>query len=278
MFEQKIKFIFIFLNENLFGNNKNRIKKAKKNLKNIKIKGEKYFNESPIIGKEVPQIKEAKSNNSIIEILDFKILIMNLDKIFEEWQNNNHRIMEKIKRKVKNEKIIEAFLKVPRNLFVENEPFEDIAVYYDLGQTSSQPSLIAEMLELLEIKKDDKVLEIGTGSGYLTALLCELSYFVYSIDIFQEFIIRADEKLKLLNYKNYKLFVRDGNYGLEEFSPYDKIIVSAYVETIPISLLEQLNLEGIMVIPVGKKNFQHLYKIIKYEAVSFVPLLNTLKF
>ncbi|MDT7879786.1 MAG: protein-L-isoaspartate O-methyltransferase [Candidatus Hydrothermia bacterium] len=203
---------------------------------------------------------------------------MNLDKIFEEWQNNNHKIMEKIKRKVKNEKIIEAFLKVPRNLFVENEPFEDIAVYYDLGQTSSQPSLIAEMLELLEIKKDDKVLEIGTGSGYLTALLCELSYFVYSIDIFQEFIIRADEKLKLLNYKNYKLFVRDGNYGLEEFSPYDKIIVSAYVENIPISLLEQLNLEGIMVIPVGKKNFQHLYKIIKYEAVSFVPLLNTLKF
>ena len=214
----------------------------------------------------------------ITEILDFKILIMNLDKIFEEWQNNNHKIMEKIKRKVKNEKIIEAFLKVPRNLFVENEPFEDIAVYYDLGQTSSQPSLIAEMLELLEIKKDDKILEIGTGSGYLTALLCELSYFVYSIDIFQEFIIRADEKLKLLNYKNYKLFVRDGNYGLEEFSPYDKIIVSAYVETIPISLLEQLNLEGIMVIPVGKKNFQHLYKIIKYEAVSFVPLLNTLKF
>jgi protein-L-isoaspartate(D-aspartate) O-methyltransferase len=203
---------------------------------------------------------------------------MNLDKIFEEWQNNNHKIMEKIKRKVKNEKIIEAFLKVPRNLFVENEPFEDIAVYYELGQTSSQPSLIAEMLELLEIKKDDKVLEIGTGSGYLTALLCELSYFVYSIDIFQEFIIRADEKLKLLNYKNYKLFVRDGNYGLEEFSPYDKIIVSAYVENIPISLLEQLNLEGIMVIPVGKKNFQHLYKIIKYEAVSFVPLLNTLKF
>jgi protein-L-isoaspartate(D-aspartate) O-methyltransferase len=203
---------------------------------------------------------------------------MNLDKIFEEWQNNNYKIMEKIKRKVKNEKIIEAFLKVPRNLFVENEPFEDIAVYYDLGQTSSQPSLIAEMLELLEIKKDDKVLEIGTGSGYLTALLCELSYFVYSIDIFQEFIIRADEKLKLLNYKNYKLFVRDGNYGLEEFSPYDKIIVSAYVENIPISLLEQLNLEGIMVIPIGKKNFQHLYKIIKYEAVSFVPLLNTLKF
>jgi len=203
---------------------------------------------------------------------------MNLDKIFEEWQNNNYKIMEKIKRKVKNEKIIEAFLKVPRNLFVENEPFEDIAVYYDLGQTSSQPSLIAEMLELLEIKKDDKVLEIGTGSGYLTALLCELSYFVYSIDIFQEFIIRANEKLKLLNYKNYKLFVRDGNYGLEEFSPYDKIIVSAYVENIPISLLEQLNLEGIMVIPVGKKNFQHLYKIIKYEAVSFVPLLNTLKF
>jgi protein-L-isoaspartate(D-aspartate) O-methyltransferase len=203
---------------------------------------------------------------------------MNLDKIFEEWQNNNYKIMGKIKRKVKNEKIIEAFLKVPRNLFVENEPFEDIAVYYDLGQTSSQPSLIAEMLELLEIKKDDKVLEIGTGSGYLTALLCELSYFVYSIDIFQEFIIRADEKLKLLNYKNYKLFVRDGNYGLEEFSPYDKIIVSAYVENIPISLLEQLNLEGIMVIPVGKKNFQHLYKIIKYEAVSFVPLLNTLKF
>jgi|DewCreStandDraft_1066081.scaffolds.fasta_scaffold03133_3 protein-L-isoaspartate(D-aspartate) O-methyltransferase len=205
---------------------------------------------------------------------------MNLDSIFEEWKNNNYKILENIKRKIKNEKIIEAFNKIPRNLFVENEPFEDRAVYYDLGQTSSQPSLIAEMLELLEIKKDDKVLEIGTGSGYLTALLCELSYFVYSIDIFEEFIMRADEKLKLLNYKNYKLFVRDGNYGLVEFSPYDKIILSAYVENVPINLLEQLKVGGIIVIPIGKKNFQHLYKIIKGEAVSFVPLisLNTLKF
>ncbi len=197
---------------------------------------------------------------------------MDLDNIFEEWENNNYKIIENIKRKVKDKKIVEAFIKVPRNLFVENEPFEDKAVYYALGQTSSQPSLIAEMLELLEINKNDKVLEIGTGSGYLTALLCELAHFVYSIDIFEEFIIKADEKLKLLNYKNYKLLRRDGNYGLVEFSPYDKIIVSAYVENIPIRLLEQLNLRGIIVIPIGKKDLQHLYKIIKYEAVSFVPL------
>ncbi|MCX7947283.1 MAG: protein-L-isoaspartate O-methyltransferase [candidate division WOR-3 bacterium] len=174
---------------------------------------------------------------------------------------------------MKDEKIINAFEKIPRNLFVENEPFEDKAVYLKLNQTSSQPSLIAKMLELLEIKPTDTILEIGTGSGYLTAILCEISHFVYSIDIFSEFIEETDKKLKLLGYKNYKLLVRDGNYGLAEFSPYEKIIASAYFESIPTALLEQLTIDGILVLPVGNKQLQYIYKVIKKEAVLFVPIV-----
>lgn len=129
------------------------------------------------------------------------------------------------------------------------------------------------MLELLEIKPTDTILEIGTGSGYLTAILCEISHFVYSIDIFSEFIEETDKKLKLLGYKNYKLLVRDGNYGLAEFSPYEKIIASAYFESIPTALLEQLTIDGILVLPVGNKQLQYIYKVIKKEAVLFVPIV-----
>jgi len=198
---------------------------------------------------------------------------MNLDEIIKKWNENNFKIIENVRNSVKKEKIIKAFEKIPRNLFVENEPFEDKAVYYDLGQTSSQPSLLAKMLELLEINYKDKVLEIGTGSGYLTAILCELSNFVFSIDIFEDFIKRADEKLKLLGYSNYKLLLRDGCYGLKEFSPYNKIIVSAYFKEIPSVLLEQLDLNGILVLPVGNERIQFIYKIVKKEPVLFVPMI-----
>ncbi|MEM5880940.1 MAG: protein-L-isoaspartate O-methyltransferase [candidate division WOR-3 bacterium] len=197
----------------------------------------------------------------------------NLTEIIKEWKENNYKIMERIERYVKDERIKNAFEKIPRNLFVKIDPFEDKPVYYAHGQTSSQPSLIAKMLELLEIKESDKVLEIGTGSGYLTAILCELSFFVYSIDIIEEFLIEADKKLKLLNYSNYKLLLRDGCKGLKEFSPYDKIIASAYFENISVDLLEQVYEGGIIVLPAGRKELQYIYKIVKYEPVLFVPMI-----
>ncbi len=197
----------------------------------------------------------------------------NLKKFIEEWQANNFNIIKNIKIRIKNERIISVFEKIPRNLFVENDAFEDKAVYYKCAQTSSQPSLIAKMIDLLEIKEDDIVLEIGTGSGYLTAILCELCKFVYSIDIFEEFIFEADKKLKMLGYSNYKLLLKDGCKGLDDFAPYDKIIVSAYFENIPTILLEQLKEGGTIVLPVGNKEVQHIYKIVKYEAVLFVPMI-----
>ncbi|MEO0203012.1 MAG: protein-L-isoaspartate O-methyltransferase [candidate division WOR-3 bacterium] len=195
-----------------------------------------------------------------------------LEEIMRDWENNNQNILQAIRRSIKDEKIIRAFEKIPRNLFVEHEPFLDRAVYFK-GQTSSQPSLIAKMLELLEINENDKVLEIGTGSGYLTAILCELSYFVYSIDIIEEFILEAEKKLKLLKYSNYKLLLRDGCKGLKEFSPYNKIIVSAYFENFPIDLLEQLYEGGIIVLPIGRKELQYIYKIVKHDPVLFVPMI-----
>ncbi len=196
-----------------------------------------------------------------------------LRKIIEEWKANNSNIMGNIKRSIRNERIISAFEKIPRNLFVEKGAFEDKAVYYKSAQTSSQPSLIAKMVDLLKIKENDIVLEIGTGTGYLTAILCELSKFVYSIDIFEEFLIESDRKLKMLGYSNYKLLLRDGCKGLDDFAPYDKIIVSAYFENVPTALLEQLKEGGIIVLPIGNKEVQHIYKIVKYEAVLFVPMI-----
>ena len=139
------------------------------------------------------------------------------------------------------------------------------------------------MTDALNLNKKDKVLEVGTGSGYQTAILAELAKKVYTIELYKELSERAENILKKLNYKNIYFIVGDGKKGFEKESPYDKIIITAAAKTLPEPLLKQLKIKGIMVLPFGGSFVQHLlritklskdkYKKEKLEDVLFVPLV-----
>ncbi len=208
---------------------------------------------------------------------------MELEKILREWEENRHLLLSSVYASTPTTpRLREALEKVPRNLFVPSPyAFIDRAIPIESGQTTSQPSVIARMIYLLNVHENHRVLEVGTGSGYQTALLCELAREVYSIDIHENLVREAAEKLKLLGYENCHLKVGNGCYGWEEYAPYDRIIVSARAEEIPPALLEQLKDGGIMVIPLGGPELQFLTRVVKKDGeiymerdipVLFVPL------
>ncbi len=191
-----------------------------------------------------------------------------------------------IKRGIKDKNVIEAMKNIPRDLFVLDKEkdlsYEDYPLPIGYGQTISQPYIVALMTEALELTPHDKVLEIGTGSGYQTAILASIAKEVYTIERINELLEASKKVLEELKFKNINFFNKNGWFGLEEFAPYDKIIVTAAPVEIPNSLIEQLKIDGIMVIPVGDYVSQFLYKIKKnkkgiekeiLEAVRFVPLL-----
>lgn len=160
-----------------------------------------------------------------------------------------------IPRGIMNEMVLEAFRKVPRHEFVPKDLWSSAYNDYPLpigeGQTISQPYMVALMTECLELKGRERILEIGTGSGYQTAILAELTKELYSVERFKSLADNAGEALKRLGYKNFKIKVGDGTLGWEEFAPYDGIIVTAGSPGIPESLIAQLNNGGKLVIPVG---------------------------
>lgn len=191
-----------------------------------------------------------------------------------------------VARGISDRRVIEAFLRVPRHLFVPKE-YEDLA-YQDSplpigsGQTISQPYIVALMLELLELREDHRVLEVGTGSGYQTALLAELVSEVYSIERIPELLDEARERLRRLGYTNVFLFVGDGSKGLPEFAPYDRIIVSACARRIYEAWIEELKDEGLIVLPLEDKRGQNLIRARKrgekliienHGGCVFVPLI-----
>jgi len=189
------------------------------------------------------------------------------------------------KRGIKDKRVLEAMLKVERHKFVgeSQKPFayEDRPLPIGYGQTISQPYIVALMTELLELKGKEKVLEIGTGSGYQAAILAELAKEAYTIEIIEELARQAEKRLSDLGYKNIKVKVGDGYLGWPEFSPFDAIVVTCAPEEIPPALIEQLKEEGKMVIPVGDF-FQELKLVTKKEGkvlvksitpVSFVPMI-----
>jgi len=166
---------------------------------------------------------------------------------------------------INDERLIDAFKKVKREYFVldENEAYEDRALPILNQQTISQPSTIMIMLQALELKEDDKILEVGTGSGYNLALICKMvKGIVYSLEIHKELIEFAEKNLRKARIKNYNIYHRNGYFGFKEESPFDKIIVTAAPREIPIELIKQLKIDGIMVVPVGEYS-QKLVKIIK---------------
>lgn len=188
-------------------------------------------------------------------------------------------------RGIRSRRVLDAMLKVERHLFVPSEyramAYDDHPLPIGEGQTISQPYIVAYMTEILDIEPDDRVLEIGTGSGYQTAILAELAGEVFTVERIPSLAYAAKDLLEELGYTNIRFRLGDGSLGWEEWAPYDKIIVTAASKTIPQPLVEQLKLGGKMAIPLGGID-QTLYIIVKDEKgikkyphfpVAFVPLI-----
>lgn len=188
-------------------------------------------------------------------------------------------------RGVKDKSVLEAMVKVERHRFVPLllQPFayEDMPLPIGEGQTISQPYIVALMTELLALKGKEKVLEIGTGSGYQAAILAELTKEVYTIEILPGLAQRAQGLLTGLGYKNIKVKCADGFLGWPEFAPFDGIIVTCAPQEIPRPLIEQLAEGGRLVIPVGEE-YQELKLLVKVKGkivqrdiipVRFVPMM-----
>lgn len=191
------------------------------------------------------------------------------------------------KNGIEDERVLKVLATLPRHHFIPEEDqeraYDDIPLPIGHGQTISQPYIVALMTELLEIKETDKVLEIGTGSGYQTAVLAKLAQEVYTIETLQPLSIKAEDILSALGYKNIYFRVGDGYFGWEEKAPFDAIMVTAAPARIPPPLQEQLADGGRMVIPEGMPNsIQTLWRYLKQGnsltrenmgSVRFVPFI-----
>jgi protein-L-isoaspartate(D-aspartate) O-methyltransferase len=190
-------------------------------------------------------------------------------------------------RGISDPRVLDAMLRVPRHEFVpENhraEAYEDHPLPIGDGQTISQPYVVALMLELLQLSPTDNVLEVGTGSGYVTALLAELAAQVFSIERHAALATAARNTLAALGYTNIQVFTGDGTLGLPAHAPFDAILVSAAAPNLPPALLSQLRNGGRMIIPVGSPDSQQLHfirmldgqpVITMRDPVRFVPLIS----
>jgi protein-L-isoaspartate(D-aspartate) O-methyltransferase len=189
-------------------------------------------------------------------------------------------------RGVGDEAVLSAMLTVPRHEFVPEEfldqAYADHPLPIGYGQTISQPYIVALMTELLEIEPGDKVLEVGTGSGYQAAILAQLTDQVYSIEIIEELATQAETRLQQLGYTQVHVLSADGYYGWEEHAPFDAVIVTCAPDHVPQPLVRQLKDGGRMVIPVGPPGgYQSLWLIVRQGEdvqmtnmgpVAFVPL------
>jgi protein-L-isoaspartate(D-aspartate) O-methyltransferase len=186
-----------------------------------------------------------------------------------DWEEQRDQMVKRqlVSRGIKDERVLEAMRKVPRHFFVPEKLRE--SAYHDgplsigEGQTISQPYMVALMTECLGLKGGEKVLEVGTGSGYQTAILAELAEHVYSIERVPILLEKAQQVLTHLGYKTIKFKGGDGTNGWREESPFDGIIVTAGAPDISQVLVEQLNDGGVLVIPVGSRYSQSLYKVTK---------------
>lgn len=196
-------------------------------------------------------------------------------------------VREQLRRRgISDKRLLDAFCKVERHKFLpsllESQSYSDGPLSIGEGQTISQPYIVAYMIEDLNLGPDDKVLEIGTGSGYQTALLSLLVKKIYSVERSPVLAQRAQDILDRISVSNIKIVIGDGTKGLREFSPFDAIIVSAASPGVPAPLLEQLSEQGRIIIPVGERFSQVLIRINKtkqgfkeerLEGCVFVPLI-----
>lgn len=189
-------------------------------------------------------------------------------------------------RGIKSKTVLEAIMAVPRHFFLDavftKQAYSNMAFQIGAGQTISHPYTVAFQTELLELKKGDKVLEIGTGSGFQTSILCEMGAKVFSIERQRELYLKANQIVPKLGY-NAKLKYGDGYKGWPSYAPFDKIIVTCGAPFVPPNLVEQLKLNGKMIIPIGGGKEQEMLLITKNEdgsinedkhgVFSFVPML-----
>ncbi len=189
---------------------------------------------------------------------------------------------------IEDERVLQAIQKVPRHQFVakgmELQAYKDKALPIGYGQTISHPSTVARMTEALQLKAGEKVLEIGTGSGYQTAILCELGCQVYTIETVRPLALQAEKRLKALHYTyRFVLKIGDGSKGWLEKAPFDAILLTAAAPIKPAHLFEQLAPSGRLIAPIGAENEQRLLLFTKNEQgqikekeigkLRFVPLI-----
>ena len=193
-------------------------------------------------------------------------------------------------RGVTNKRVLNAMERVDRKKYIrgtfEDRAYDDTPLPIACGQTISQPSIVAIMTEALDVQPRDKVLEIGTGSGYQAAILSQLARRVYTVDRHRQLVRAARSIFEVEDITNITVFTADGSYGLPDQAPFDRILLTAASEDPPGPLLEQLRVGGIMVLPVGQSDMvQTLVKVIKttdglkyheLRSVRFVPLLEGL--
>lgn len=172
------------------------------------------------------------------------------------------------RREITDSRVLWAMGATPRHLFVppawRAEAYSDRALPIDADQTISQPYMVALMLQQLALQGTERVLEIGTGSGYQTALLCQLAAEVYSLEYVPELATQADAVLSQLGYQDVRIIVGDGGLGLPDYAPYDGILVAAAAPKAPLPLLDQLANGGRLVVPIGTSTQQELRCITKH--------------
>jgi protein-L-isoaspartate(D-aspartate) O-methyltransferase len=190
-------------------------------------------------------------------------------------------------RGIKDKKVLEVMGKIPRHLFVDENlkgrAYADYPLPIGEGQTISQPYVVALMTESLLLKPTDKVLEIGTGSGYQAAVLAEIVKEVYTIEIRKSFADMAAKRLKDLGYKNAKVKHADGYFGWEDYAPFDAIIITAAANHIPPLLIKQLKEGGRLIIPLGSTVYYQVLTlatkkkgeldVVQMGPVAFVPMI-----
>lgn len=203
-----------------------------------------------------------------------------------DMESARARLIQQLAHEIKDQRVLEVMGRIPRELFVppssQHLAYEDIPLPIGIEQTISQPFIIALMTESMELKGEEKVLELGTGSGYQAAILCELTQWVVSMERHQRLVDGAREVLAKLCYTNVEIHLAEKTLGWRKGAPYDAIIVTAGAPSVAQELLDQLKVEGRLVIPVGSRYEQELLKVVKGKesvmstnlgACRFVPLI-----
>jgi protein-L-isoaspartate(D-aspartate) O-methyltransferase len=204
-----------------------------------------------------------------------------------KYQGMRRKLIKELSDKgIHNQRVLDAFDAVPRHFFLDNafaeQAYSNVAFQIGSGQTISHPFTVAFQTELLDVQKGDKILEIGSGSGFQTSILCEMGAKVFSIERHKELHLKAKNILRQLHY-SARLTFGDGYKGLPAHAPFDKIIITCGAPGVPEELVKQLKIGGVMIIPIGEGEEQQMKRIIKlsetdleeedYGVFRFVPML-----